>query len=503
MGCKPSGGQLKDMQAGKIKSSSQKTTSGKAGQRNFHDDYKLGLKIGRGAFAQVRLTTKVRRTDHGKVEKNYQDAVKILDLRNKTNPQEIDACQKRAVHNEHKVWTQVGRHPHVIGMIDSFVGEPLSYFVMERCASDLMGALMGEGELNERTIGRYLDEMAQGIAHVHSMNVVHRDIKPDNFLVGGQDGKQVKLGDFGLSATLDKQKNIKGVFGTAPFMCPEMLDSNRYYNTKADVWSFAVIVYVFFFGRFPYLPKEQTSAAMKEAISRGEPPPRFSPSSRTGASNTTRSPQAMKFAGTLLVRDPDMRPTMEDVLEMPYIKQVRGDPTARPWPQDMPSLRPMIHAAKKVGAFEVRDVKNSDSVDYLLNKFQMMSAQGPLPLPAETGQTPKTCAVDNTTKAKSREPREPRNDDTTKPRSRLPPIKQGTKSADISLDWETSSTELPSDDSSLRSDDFVFKRSGRIRGVSRDSNSSHQSDSDASSHHSHQPTTQPSSKSKDLHVAAV
>merc|ERR1719502_912890 len=100
-------------------------------------------------------------------------------------------------------------------------------------------------EVNERTLGKMFAQMLMGISHCHSVSVVHRDVKPDNFLVSQG---VVKLCDFGLSAIIPSGgKNmgkVGGIYGTAPFMCPEMLATD-WYDEKADVWSFAVIVYAF------------------------------------------------------------------------------------------------------------------------------------------------------------------------------------------------------------------------------------------------------------------
>merc|ERR1719359_2544917 len=125
--------------------------------------------------------------------------------------------------------------------------------------------------------------------------------------------------DFGLSAALPKQGKLPGVFGTAPFMCPEML-VGRWYDEKADVWSFAVICYVLMFGLFPYMPKQQSSKAMKQAIIEGTPPPTFEPVQKAlGSSALYRSQDAVSMIQMLLNREPDDRPSAEDALHMTWM----------------------------------------------------------------------------------------------------------------------------------------------------------------------------------------
>jgi len=79
-------------------------------------------------------------------------------------------------------------------------GEDLCFMVMEKCSCGLYQALRNMPDVTERDLGNILAQMLQGISHCHSVNIIHRDVKPDNFLIGGKDCHTVKLTDFGLSA---------------------------------------------------------------------------------------------------------------------------------------------------------------------------------------------------------------------------------------------------------------------------------------------------------------
>jgi serine/threonine protein kinase len=223
-------------------------------------------------------------------------------------------------------------------------------------------------ELSERFYGGIFVQMFKGIVHVHSLQVVHRDIKPDNYLVGGQDGQTVKLCDYGLSAILPKSGKLPGVYGTAPFMCPEML-SGRSYDEKADVWSLAALVYVLLFGNFPYMPKEQSSKGMKAAIVEGVPAPKFEPATKLTKDNGHfRTENVVSFAKALLNRDPEKRPSAPAALTMEYMAASRENAHAKG--VGLPSLRGCLHLAKKVGAFEVRDPSRETGIDSVLNTLQ-------------------------------------------------------------------------------------------------------------------------------------
>merc|ERR1719174_1690313 len=142
-------------------------------------------------------------------------------------------------------------------------------------------------------------------------------------MLGGPQGSTVKLTDFGLSTTLKVQEGSPqvlpgsfGIYGTAPFMCPEML-LGLWYNEKSDVWSLAVMVYALVFGRFPYTPKMQNAKAMKQAIVDGTPEPNFKPFREI--EEDAISPEAMSFVQTLLQRDHTNRPSADQALKLPWM----------------------------------------------------------------------------------------------------------------------------------------------------------------------------------------
>merc|ERR1719296_155521 len=107
---------------------------------------------------------------------------------------------------------------------------------MERCELTLWAALDDMPTVSYQALARPFRGMLAGIAAVHSAGVVHRDIKPDNFICTAR-GRTVKLCDFGLAGLLcEDVVGLTGIYGTAPFLSPEMLKKLAY-GTKTDVWS--------------------------------------------------------------------------------------------------------------------------------------------------------------------------------------------------------------------------------------------------------------------------
>lgn len=187
--------------------------------------------------------------------------------------------------------------------------------------------------------------------------------------------------DFGLAEEIRSEK-LHGTYGTAPFMCPEMI-GGRGYDYKADIWSMGCIAYVLLVGEFPYQPMECNSKAMKALILSGDPAPRFEPSPNlrdklengSTASVAELMARARNFLQSLLCRDPSRRPTAAEALENNWLCQDGSvDAPGSTKLGGRINLRPVFEASLRVGAFDTRKISNdaaSGSMDEILAKQQM------------------------------------------------------------------------------------------------------------------------------------
>lgn len=152
--------------------------------------------------------------------------------------------------------------------------------------------------------------LLRALQHLHAHRFVHRDIKPENVLCSSQTFPMtVKLSDFGLCASIPRDKNInrslKGMYGTPFFVAPEIVRGEAY-GPKVDIWSTGVMLYNLISGRLPFSGgnmKEVVKTIQNEEL-------KFPDETFKFVSN-----EAKDLISLLLQRDPEQRPTAEEALE--------------------------------------------------------------------------------------------------------------------------------------------------------------------------------------------
>ena len=84
-------------------------------------------------------------------------------------------------------------------------------------------------------------ELCSALVLIHRANILHRDIKPENIFLGNSEKQNLKIGDLGISRTIDLEKNerAKTRIGTPRYVAPEVL-SGKDYMFSADIWSLGV-----------------------------------------------------------------------------------------------------------------------------------------------------------------------------------------------------------------------------------------------------------------------
>ncbi|XP_071478079.1 serine/threonine-protein kinase DCLK1-like [Diadema antillarum] len=214
---------------------------------DLEEKYEIGRIIGDGNFAVVK-ECKNRSTGD-------QFALKIISKRR---------CKgkEKMIENEVSILRQV-KHPNIILLIEDFDCPTHLYLVMELVkGGDLFDAITTTTKYTERDASCMVHNLFSALFYLHSMSIVHRDIKAENLLVcEHEDGtKSLKLGDFGLATVVNGL--LYTVCGTPTYVAPEIIMETGY-GLKVDIWAAGVIMYILLCG-FP--PFRSTDANNQEEL---------------------------------------------------------------------------------------------------------------------------------------------------------------------------------------------------------------------------------------------
>lgn len=165
-------------------------------------------------------------------------------------------------------------HPNIVPVVDrSAPGDPVLWLAIRYIDSgDLSGLLDASptGIVPQRAI-RLITDAAHALDHAHRHNVLHRDVKPANLLLGHdvRQGEHTLLTDFGIARALDGIATGTGVSATLGYVAPERF-SPRPTDHRADQYSLGCTLYQLLTGQLPF-PGRDAPAMMQAHIH--EPPP--------------------------------------------------------------------------------------------------------------------------------------------------------------------------------------------------------------------------------------
>ena len=146
-------------------------------------------------------------------------------------------------------------HPNLLHANHFDVCDNRPYLVMPYCPSSAASLV---GNCDAETLERFITDVASGLAYLHSQDIVHHDIKPDNILIG-EDGHFV-ISDFGIStkmrgtlmrnSTRTMRQESSG--GSIPYMGPEMFNGKAESVKATDIWAFGATLYEIISGELPF-----------------------------------------------------------------------------------------------------------------------------------------------------------------------------------------------------------------------------------------------------------
>ena len=272
--------------------------------KGITNSYKRHEELGSGGFATVYRVTDV------KTNKEY--AMKVLSKEKYTKPKTLEKLK-----SEISIQASL-HHPNVLGSFGHYDDYKYYYILLEFAPGKSVRDLVRkERRLPERRVVQIIKDVLLGVGYLHDNRIIHRDLKLENFLFGA-DGK-VKVADFGLSTKLDYPDEKKYTLcGTPNYLCPEILRSKGH-SYEVDIWAIGVCVYVMLFGRQPFDCIK--TKLLYEHIKQGT----YSIPSEPKVSSA-----AIDFIKATLQINPNLRPSIQELLNHPFIAGNRFEAIGAP-----------------------------------------------------------------------------------------------------------------------------------------------------------------------------
>ncbi|KHG24389.1 Calcium-dependent protein kinase 28 [Gossypium arboreum] len=267
-------------------------------RKDFEKRYTTGKLLGHGQFGYTYVAIDNENGD--------RVAVKKIEKMKMVLPIAVEDVKR-----EVKILEALKGHENVVQFYNAFEDDSYVYIVMELCeGGELLDRILAkkDSRYSEKDAAFVVRQMLKVAAECHLRGLVHRDMKPENFLFKStKEDSPLKATDFGLSDFIRPGKRFQDIVGSAYYVAPEVL--KRKSGPESDVWSIGVITYILLCGKRPFWDK--TEDGIFREVLKNKPDFRRKPW-------PTISDSAKDFVKKLLVKDPRARLTAAQALSHPW-----------------------------------------------------------------------------------------------------------------------------------------------------------------------------------------
>ncbi|XGW18809.1 hypothetical protein V3C99_002980 [Haemonchus contortus] len=214
----------------------------------FYSIYEAKEVLGRGLASTVRKC----------VEKGTGQvyAVKVVDISTEKQTEQEARRLKQETISEIEILRQISDHPSIITIHDFYTTPSFLFAVFEMAPKgELFDQLNKTVTVSEKKARRLMRQLFDGVAYMHSRNIVHRDLKLENILC--IDDERIVISDFGFATILRENETLRELCGTPGYLSPEILRCQMYedapgYSFPVDEWALGVIMYTLLAGYAPF-----------------------------------------------------------------------------------------------------------------------------------------------------------------------------------------------------------------------------------------------------------
>ncbi|CBZ29975.1 putative protein kinase [Leishmania mexicana MHOM/GT/2001/U1103] len=337
---------------------------GKASKKLIGGHIELGHVLGVGGFGKVYNAYDVTKKVHVAVKMINKALVRSSGIQSYVE-REIEMMRKM-------------KNQHVVRLLEAIETSKAYNLVMELAPNgELFDKIVDSKRFDEETARNYFQQLICAVHYCHRMNIVHRDLKAENLLLG--ENNVLKVCDFGLSRYTkegrfnDHEVLFTSLAGSIDYQAPEVLKERGYEGDSCDMWSCGCVLFFMLCGYLPFTDRSDGLTRKRIMSCQYNRTSRYLPE------------QAADLIAHLLVPFPSARYTTADVIQHPWFR-VNLDPSMFPDDNVVPTpmsplgsgefIQRVITPQLSTGSFGAAPSPTTSKADEMHQAFQSCNITG-------------------------------------------------------------------------------------------------------------------------------